>query len=55
MATDNMYLRFSPETHGTIFLALASSDVIAKFQDSYGNTDVNSFSEKLDMRVHKSR
>lgn len=55
MATDNMYLRFSPETHDTIFLALASSDVIAKFKDSYGNTDVNSFSEKLDTRVHKSR
>lgn len=55
MTTDNMYLRFSPETHSTIFLSLASSDVIAKFQDSYGNTDVNNFSEKSDMRVHKSK
>ncbi len=55
MATDNMYLKVSPETHGTIFLALATSDVIAEFQDSYGNTDVNSFSEKLNMRVHKNR
>lgn len=52
--TEDMHLRSFPETHVTTFFNLASSDIIAKFKDSYGVTVDNSFSEKLDMRVHKS-
>ncbi len=54
-ATDDMNMRIYPETHDTIFLALASSNVIAKFEDSYQDTTVNSFARKLEEGVHQGK
>lgn len=49
--TADMLLRVYPETHETVFLSLAAADIKAKFRDSDGNTDVNSFSKNLSMET----
>lgn len=53
--TQDMNFRVYPENHDTVFLSLASSDIIASFTDSYGRTAENSFSEKLNSEAHKMR